>query len=183
MQRIDFETSAVASLRKRVSEVEEINEDLIAFARGHAGAVSAIHEAVLAAIACDTCVELATVITCRWPMLLRVDEVAFAWSLGDEAFRADRAGVRAVEPRLVERMADMMRPVEMRSVGRGHPLFGAASEQIGSEVLIRLDSFSGCGVIALGQKEAPTIEGRHGTRLLRFLGQAVSHMLERWPAP
>jgi uncharacterized protein YigA (DUF484 family) len=173
MQRIDFEVSAVASLRKRVSEVEEINEDLIAFARGHAGAVSSIHEAVLAAIACDNAAELATVITCRWPMLLRVDEVAFAWVAGRAAFRAN----------LVERMADIMRPVEMRGVDRGHPLFGAACESIRSEALIRLDSFSGSGLIALGQVESATIEGRHGTRLLRFLGQAVSHMLERWPAP
>ncbi|HMI18787.1 MAG TPA: DUF484 family protein [Sphingomonas sp.] len=183
MQRIDFEVSAVATLRKRVSEVEEINEDLIAFARGHAGAVSSIHEAVLAAIACDNSTELATVITCRWPMLLRVDEVAFAWEAGGEAFRANRDGVREVEPRLVERMADIMRPVEMRGVERGHPLFGAACESIRSEALIRLDSFAGSGLIALGQAESATIEGRHGTRLLRFLGQAVSHMLERWPAP
>ena len=182
MQRIDFEPSAVATLRKRVSEVEEINEDLIAFARGHAGAVSSIHEAVLAAIACDSPSELATVITNRWPMLLRVDEVAFAWSHDGEAFRANRDGMRAVEPRLIERMADLVRPVEMRSVGRGHPLFGAACESIRSEALIRLDSFSGAGLIILGQSETSAIEGRHGARLLRFLGQAVSHMLERWPA-
>jgi uncharacterized protein YigA (DUF484 family) len=182
MQRIDFEASAVATLRRRVSEVEEINEDLIAFARGHAGAVSSIHEAVLAAIACDSPSELATVITCRWPMLLRVDEVAFAWMAGEEAFRANRDGMRAVEPRLIERIADIMRPVEMRSVERGHPLFGAACESIRSEVLIRLDSLSGAGLIVLGQNETSAIEGRHGARLLRFLGQAVSHMLERWPA-
>jgi uncharacterized protein YigA (DUF484 family) len=182
MQRIDFEASAVKTLRKRVSEVEEINEDLIAFARGHAGAVSSIHEAVLAAIAAETLTELATALTCHWPMLLRVDEVAFAWSVGGEAFRADRNGVREVEPRLIERMADTMRAVTLRSVERGHPLFGAACESIRSEALIRLDSFSGCGLIALGQREAPAIEGRHGARLLRFLGQAVSHMLERWPA-
>ncbi|MBW8744680.1 MAG: DUF484 family protein [Sphingomonas sp.] len=183
MQRIDFEASAVATLRKRVSEVEEINEDLIAFARGHAGAVSSIHEAVLAAIACDDAAELATAITCRWPMLLRVDEVAFAWSRNGEAFRANRDGMRDVEPRLVERMVDMTRSVEMRSVGRGHPLFGAACESIRSEALIRLDGFSGRGMIVLGQGETSAIEGRHGARLLRFLGQAVSHMLERWPAP
>ena len=183
MQRIDFEPNAVATLRKRVSEVEEINEDLIAFARGHAGAVSSIHEAVLAAIGCDSPSELATIITCRWPMLLRVDEVAFAWSAGGEAFRANRDGMREVEPRLVERIADITRPVEMRSVERGHPLLGAACESIRSEALIRLDSFSGSGLIVLGQTEAPAIEGRHGARLLRFLGQSVSHMLERWPAP
>ena len=182
MQRIDFEASAVATLRKRVSEVEEINEDLIAFARGHAGAVSSIHEAVLAAIACDSPSELATIITCRWPMLLRVDEVALAWCRDGQAFRANSDGMREVEPRLIERMADLMRPVEMRSVERGHPLFGAACESIRSEALIRLDSFSGAGLIILGQNETSAIEGRHGARLLRFLGQAVSHMLERWPA-
>lgn len=181
MQRIDFETSAVNSLRRRVTEVEEINDDLIAFARGHAGAVNAIHEAVLAAIVADTPAELAGVMTLQWPMLLGVDEVAFAWSAGGSALRADRNGVSLVEPRLVERMADMMRPVTLRSPQRGHPMFGAACESIRSEALIRLDSVSGCGLIALGQTEAPRIEGRHGTRLLRFLGRAVSHMLERWP--
>jgi uncharacterized protein YigA (DUF484 family) len=182
MQRIDFEPSAVASLRKRVSEVEEINEDLIAYARGHAGAVSSIHEAVLAAIACDSPSELATIITNHWPMLLRVDEVALAWAAEGNGFRANRDGMREVEPRLIERMSDMMRPVEMRGVERGHPLLGAACESIRSEALIRLDSLSGCGLIVLGQTEAPAIEGRHGARLLRFLGQSVSHMLERWPA-
>jgi len=180
MQRIDFEASAVNSLRKRVCEVEEMNEDLIAFSRGHAGAVSSIHEAVLAAITADTPAELATILTCHWPLMLRVDEVALAWVAGGAAFRADRNGVREVEPRLVIRMADMLQPVTMRGVARGHPLFGAACESIRSEALIRLDGFKGTGLIALGQTEAPAIEGRHGARLLRFLGQAVSHMLERW---
>ena len=47
---------------------------------------------------------------------------------------------------------------------------------------LHLTLFQPGGLIALGQSEAPAIEGRHGARLLRFLGQAVSHMLERWPA-
>ena len=116
-------------------------------------------------------------------MLLKVDEVAFAWSHAGTAFSANRNGMREVEPRLVERIADLVRPVELRRVERGHPLLGAACESIRSEALIRLDSFSGSGLIVLGQAEAPAVEGRHGTRLLRFLGQSVSHMLERWPAP
>jgi uncharacterized protein YigA (DUF484 family) len=180
MQKIDFEASAVASLRKRVSEIEEINEDLIAFARGHAGAVSSIHEAVLAAIGAADPGELATIITCQWPFLLRVDEVGFAWASAEQAFLTNGEGRCAVEPRLVERMADLTRPVVLRAVERGHPIFGSAAGRIRSEALIRLDSFSGAGLIALGQTEAPAIEGRHGARLLRFLGQAVSHMLERW---
>jgi uncharacterized protein len=183
MQRIDFEAGAVATLRRRVAEIEEINDDLIAFARGQTSAVAAIHDAVLAAITASCTQELAAIVTCRWPQLLKVDEAALCWSDGTTAFHADAAGLRAVEPRLVERMSDMLRPVTMRQVGRGHPVFGAAAEGVRSEALIRLDSFGGCGLIALGQREAPAAEGRHGARLLRFLGQSISHMLERWPTP
>jgi hypothetical protein len=47
---INFEERAVASLRARCVAAEEANQDLIAFARGHSGAVASIHEAVLAAV-------------------------------------------------------------------------------------------------------------------------------------
>ena len=47
---IPFQDHALARLRERLGEAQEANEDLIAFARGHSGAVSAIHAAVLAAI-------------------------------------------------------------------------------------------------------------------------------------
>ena len=50
---IPFEERAVAHLRERLGAVEEANQDLIAFARGHSGAVASIHEAVLAAIEAD----------------------------------------------------------------------------------------------------------------------------------
>src|SRR3982750_2415875 len=50
---IPFEERAVAHLRERLGAVEEANEDLIAFARGHSGAVASIHSAVLAAIEAD----------------------------------------------------------------------------------------------------------------------------------
>ena len=47
---IQFEEKAVASLRRKLGAAESANADLIAFARGHSGAVAAIHHAVLAAI-------------------------------------------------------------------------------------------------------------------------------------
>ena len=40
---IPFEERAVAHLRERLGEAQEANEDLIAFARGHSGAVASIH--------------------------------------------------------------------------------------------------------------------------------------------
>src|SRR4051812_23129834 len=132
MQRIDFEQGAVASLRKRMAEIEELNEDLVAFARGQAGTVASIHAAVLAMLSADGTDSLARVLSLQWPRLLRVDEVAFAWGTTEAAHCGYRGGVRSVEPRLVERMADQILPVTIRNVGRGHPLFGAGCATIRS---------------------------------------------------
>jgi len=181
MQRIDFEKGAVASLRKRVAEIEEINEDLVAFARGHTGAVSSIHAAVLTMLTANSPEEMAQVLSVHWPRILRVDEVAFAWGVNGTAYRGDRDGLRAVEPRLIARMAAILPPVTMRNVERGHPLFGAACEHVRSEALIRLDGGHGHGLIALGQSEATAVEAQQGAKLLRFLGASLSLMLERWP--
>ena len=52
-QVVSFENHALANLRARVAAAEEANQDLIAFARGHSGAVASIHEAVLAAVETD----------------------------------------------------------------------------------------------------------------------------------
>lgn len=181
MQRINFEAGAVASLRRRVAEIEEINEDLVAFARGHAGAVASIHSAVLVALAAADVDELCAIVTRQWPALLRVDAAALAWAIDDTAFRADREGLNPVEPRLVRRMIEALPTVTIRQAGRAHPLFSASGEAVRSEALIRLDGATGSGLLVLGQHEGGSAEGRHGIRLLRFLGQAVSHMLERWP--
>ena len=51
---IPFQDHALASLRERLGAAEEANQDLIAFARGHSGAVAAIHEAVIAGIEADS---------------------------------------------------------------------------------------------------------------------------------
>ena len=47
---IQFEERAVATLRERLGEAESARADLAAFARGHSGAVSTIHSAVIAAL-------------------------------------------------------------------------------------------------------------------------------------
>ena len=67
---IPFEDHALARLRERLGEAQEANEDLIAFARGHSGAVSAIHAAVLAAIEADSVDDLLHVVTQEWPLIL-----------------------------------------------------------------------------------------------------------------
>ncbi|MBC7987618.1 MAG: DUF484 family protein [Sphingomonadaceae bacterium] len=184
-QVIDFENGAVAQLKRRVAQAEEDNQDLLAFARGHSGAVSSIHAAVLAAIEAEGLDHLIHIVTQQWPDMLGVDAVSLALYVEDTAFRADLAGMQFVERRLVERSAGQIRGVLLRKVGRGHPLFGPASALIRAEALVRLENDPPLpsGLLALGQRESPGFETRHGSELLMFLGATLSRTIGRWLLP
>src|SRR4029078_7020846 len=134
---IPFEERAVAHLRERLGAVEEANQDLIAFARGHSRAVSSIHDAVLAAIDADSVEALLHVVTQEWPLILRIDAVALSLIVGNKGFRATGGAVQMVDPRILRRASDRGDGVEMRAVERGHPLFGPSCDLIRAEALIR----------------------------------------------
>ena len=182
---IPFEERAVAHLRERLGAVEEANQDLIAFARGHSGAVSSIHEAVIAAIDADSVEALLHVVTHEWPLILRIDAVALSLIVGDQGFRADGSGVQLVDPQILSRVISGVDGVEMRAVERGHPLFGPACELIRAEALIRLTSEPPLpsGLLALGQRNAQSFETRHGSELLIFLGRVLTRCMGRWLIP
>src|SRR5919112_5433568 len=178
---IPFEDHALARLRARVAAAEEANQDLIAFARGHSGAVSSIHTAVLAGIEADSVDALLHVVTQEWPLILGIDAVALSLIVGDKGFRADGNGVQVVDPRILRRAIDQVDGVEMRTVERGHPLFGPACDLIRAEALIRIDCEPPLptGLIALGQRTEQALDARHGSELLMFLGRSLGAMLRR----
>ena len=179
---IQFEERAVAHLRERLGVIEEANQDLIAFARGHSGAVSTIHAAVVAALEADGIDALLHVVTQEWPLILGIDAVALALIVGDQGFRADGNGVQTVEPQILARAIEQVDGVEMRTVERGHPLFGPACDLIRAEALIRIDCEPPfpTGLIALGQRTTQSLDGRHGSELLMFLGRSLGAMIRRW---
>ena len=179
---IPFEERAVARLRERLGMVEEANQDLLAFARGHSGAVASIHDAMLAALDADGLEALFHVVTQEWPLILGLDSVALALVVGGQGFRADADGVQFVAPQMVDRAMIGIDGVVMRNVGRGHPLFGPACSLIRSEALISIDAERPLpyGLLALGQREAQPLDGRHGSELLLFLGRGLAAMIRRW---
>lgn len=181
-QVIQFEEAGVARLRERLGAAEEANQDLIAFARGHSGAVTSIHAAVLAAMEADSVEALFHVVTQEWPLILGIDGVALALVVGDQGFRADGNGVRKVAARLLESAIGQVGAIEMRAVERGHPLFGPASELIRAEALIRIDCDPPLphGLLALGQRTSQAIDAGHGSELLLFLGRSLAAMMRRW---
>jgi uncharacterized protein len=179
---IPFEERAVAHLRERLGAIEEANQDLIAFARGHSGAVASIHAAVIAAMEADSIEGLLHTVTQEWPLILGIDAVALALVVGDQGFRADGNGVRFVTPQLLDRTIHQIQGVEMRTVDRGHPLFGPACDLIRAQALIRIDCEPPLpsGLIALGQRAELSLDARHGSELLMFLGRSLAAMLRRW---
>ena len=179
---IPFEERAVAHLRQRLGVIEEANQDLIAFARGHSGAVASIHEAVLAAIDADSIEALLHVVTQEWPLILGIDSVALSLVVGEQGFRADGSGVQQVDPAILRRAVERIATVEMRTVERGHPLFGPACDLIRAEALIRIecDPPLPSGLLALGQRAELSLDARHGSELLMFLGRSLGAMLRRW---
>ena len=179
---IPFEERAVAHLRDRLGEAQEANQDLIAFARGHSGAVASIHEAVLAVIECDGVEALLHVVTQEWPLILGIDAVALSLIVGQQGFRADGSGIQLVDPAILRRAIDAIDGVDMRKVERGHPLFGPACDLIRAEALIRIDCEPPlpCGLLALGQRAELSLDARHGSELLMFLGRTLAVMIRKW---
>ena len=70
----------------------------------------------------------------------------------------------------------------MRKVKRGHPLFGPACDLIRAEALIRIDCEPPLpsGLLALGQRAELSLDGRHGSELLMFLGRSLAAMIRKW---
>jgi uncharacterized protein YigA (DUF484 family) len=179
---ISFEERAVATLRDRLGAAESANEDLIAFARGHSGATAAIHAAVLALMEADSLDALFDVVAKDWPRLLGLDCAVIALVADGRGFRVEADHVGTVEPPIVDRAIGRLEPVTMRTVDCGHPLFGSAARDIHSEALITLSAKAPLpyGLLLLGQKDAASIDNRHGAQLLGFLGSCLSAMLRRW---
>ena len=179
---IPFEERAVAHLRERLGEAQEANQDLIAFARGHSGAVASIHEAVLAAIESEGVEGLLHVVTQEWPLILGIDAVALSLIIGDKGFRADGSGIQHVDPAILRRAIENVDGVDMRKVERGHPLFGPACDLIRAEALIRIDCEPPLpsGLLALGQRAELNLDARHGSELLMFLGRTLAVMIRKW---
>ena len=179
---IQFEERAVATLRERLGEAESARADLAAFARGHSGAVATIHSAVVAAMEADDFDALAAVVTKDWPSMLGLDCVAMALLIGDQGFRIDGAGVTRCEAALVRRAAGQVGDVALRSVERGHPLFGKASEWVRAEALVAIHAEAPYprGLLLLGQVAAAADASDQGSQLLQFLGCSLGAMLRRW---
>ena len=175
---IRFEDRALKSLRDRLGAAEEARDELLAFARGHAGATASIHHAVLALMACESIEQLFDTVVKDWPALLAVDHAAIALKAGDAAFRIDAAGRHRLEPAWITRAMGLGQ-VQMRATNHGDPLFGPIASTIRTEALIPFTNGRLSGLVLLGQEDSLPLDGAHGRTLIGFLGETLGAMLVR----
>ena len=172
----------VAQLRARLGAAEEDRQDLIAFARGHRGAVASVHRAVLEAITASDRDHLTHIVVGQWPAILGIDHCALAFASERGAWLANAEGASPLDPAMFRRALAGLAPVVVRDVERGHPLFGPSCASIRAEALVRVDAGSArpCGLLLLGQDRSPGLDEFGGSELLRFLGQSLAAMIGRW---
>jgi hypothetical protein len=115
-------------------------------------------------------------------LILGIDAVAVSLIVGNHGFRADGSGIQFVDPRILQRAIAAVSGVEMRTVKRGHPLFGPACDLIRAEALIKVDCEPPLptGLLALGQRAELTLDARHGSELLMFLGLSLAAIIRKW---
>ena len=179
-QLLSFEDHALARLRARVAAAEEAREDLLAFARGQTGAVATIHQAVLAGLEATDFDHLLHVVVQEWPLILGLDAVALGLIVGERGFRVDSSGVQHNEAALLRQWMAGSELVELRTIERGHALFGPACELIRAEALVRIPDAVPEALLLLGQRDGEPFDAHHGSELLLFLGAALGAMLRRW---
>lgn len=182
MKVVDFQSEALLRLRTRVAVLGEANNDLLAFARGHSGAVQQIHAAVLAALDATSFEHLVHVVTQDWTQILRVDAVGLGLMTGSQGIRAGGQGLQFVDSEQVELWCHLLPVGQVRTVSHGSPVFGPAAPLIRAEALIALKPTPPLptGILALGSREVHAFGDHHGTELLGFLGEVVSRMIARW---
>src|SRR3546814_13804490 len=93
---VNFRDNALIELRGRVAALGEANADLVAFARGHSGAVAQIHSAALSALDAEGLDHLLHIIPTDWPDSLGLDSLVISLSPADRPHRpAPRRGAMA----------------------------------------------------------------------------------------
>ena len=89
----------------------------------------------------------------------------------------------SVDPAILGRAIGQVDGVEMRTVERGHPLFGPACDLIRAEALVRIECeppLAGAACSRSASAQALSLDARHGSELLMFLGRSLAAMIRKW---
>jgi uncharacterized protein len=176
---VDFQVEALARLRAKVADLDDVNSTLLATVRGTRGALAQVHRAVLAALDAEGLDHFIHIVTADWVDILGLDAVVLALDSGPQHVRASRTGIQFLG---ATDLQDLFSPNQFVVIGAGSPLFGEAQPLIAAHALIKLSAQDQLvtGVLALGTRDVVQFDAGFDTELFRFLGAIVERCINRW---
>ena len=193
---VDLRGALIQRLETKLGRLTEAHRDVVAAAWDNMTGMEQIHRAVLAVIDADTFEAFVAVISDDFTELLNVDvvrlclqaETAMVDSRSAAAVASAGAGsIVMLPPRALAaaQSGSALGPVTLRSdAAPDRAIFGALSEGLRSEALVRLDfgAYANPGLLAFGSTDPQRFHPEQGDDLLTFLGGVVERTMRGWMA-
>lgn len=181
---LDLQHIMVRRLQRRVSQLQDIQADLIEATSFNALAREQVHAAVLDMLDAKSFEELID-------FIISPDGLAHALGVGAIVLCVESAtdvagigvrGVRILERGGVEHVLGAAPYILADHVAASRALYGAAAESIGSEALIRLDFSSSAppGLLAIGSPDPQHFHPDQAGDLIEFIARIIERCVRLW---
>jgi uncharacterized protein YigA (DUF484 family) len=180
---VDLQQFMVEKLRRDLSRLRGLQDELVANSRDNLSTQDRIHKAALVLLAAESFEHLIDIVTTDLAVLLDVDAVALCVETTETAMPRSVEGVQIIASGQVDRLLGQGREVLLRDEADGdESVFGPAAGLIRSDALIRLavGQTVPAGLLAFGTRHPGYFNAGQGTELLGFLARVLEHCLRQW---
>src|SRR5262249_30347119 len=173
---VDLQQFMVEKLRRDLSRLRGLQDELVANSRDNLSTQDRIHKAALVLLSAESFEHLIEIVTTDLAVLLDVDAVALCVEATDIALPRSVEGVHIIERGRVDGLLGQGREVLLRDESDGDEgVFGPAAGLIRSDALIRLAVGDKVppGLLAFGTRHPGYFNAGQGTELLGFLARVL----------
>lgn len=181
---VDLQHFMVERLRRELSEMSALRDDLVATGRSNLATQARVHEAILALLRARSFAEFVETITTDLAVILDLDVVTIGVEqAADGAAWKPVAGVYCLKAGSVDALLGPAGNLLLREDTTGDPgIFDGAAGLVRSDALIRLTIGGSTppALLALGSRQSGAFHAGQGTELLSFLSRVLEETFRAW---
>jgi uncharacterized protein len=180
---VDLQQFMVERLRRDLTRLRGLQEELVANSRDNLSTQDRIHRAILALLDAESFEHLIEIVTTDLAVLLDVDVAALCVEAANGGTPRSVEGVQVLPSGCVERLLGSGQEVLLRDDCDGdETVFGPASGLVRSDALIRLAVGRSAppALLVFGTRHPGYFNAGQGTELLSFLARVLEHCLRQW---
>jgi len=180
---VDLQQFMVEKLRRDLSRLRGLQDELLANSRDNLSTQDRIHRAALALLGAESFEHLIEIVTTDLAVLLDVDVAGLCVEATAHAAPRTVEGVQVLAPGAVDQLLGPDREVLLRDDAEGDvAVFGPAAGLVRSDALIRLSVGHNVplGLLVFGTRHPGYFNAGQGTELLIFLARVLEHCLRQW---